>query len=62
MRKYILITTDNSRRDEQIDDWKGQEIGATQTTGDEDKRSFVRQDTEPKPTDNKRHARILSEA
>lgn len=62
MRKYILITTDNSRGDEQIADWEGQEIRATQTTGDEDKRSFVRQDTEPKPIDTKRDATVLSEA
>lgn len=42
MRKCILITTDNSGGDKQIDDWKDQEIRATQTTGDEDKTPLVR--------------------
>lgn len=42
MRKCILITTDNSGGDKQIDDWKDQEIGDAQTIGDEDKTLFVR--------------------
>lgn len=42
MRKCILITTDNSGGDKQIDDWKDQEIAAVPSIGDEDKSSFVR--------------------
>lgn len=61
MRKCILITTDNSRGDKQIDDGKDQEIGATQNIGDEDKSSFVGYDTDPKPIGHKRDARVLSE-
>lgn len=61
MRKCILITTDNSGGDKQIDDWKDQEIAAVQSIGDEDKSSFVRKDTDPKFTDNNRGARVLPE-